>query len=354
MPRKLLIVVAVALIAGIAGYVYWQREQPPTFYTGVVEGEERIIRAEVSGRVLAVEFDEGDAVPAGAVIARLDDADVAAQIASKEQQLNVLSAQLQRQAQQIETLERTWAQDVNARRAELRQATAAATLADATFQRERGLISTGASTQQLLDEVRSARDQANSARDRASDMLARTQAEVGNIEVARHELAVLEQQRKLSEAQLQELRVTQAKSVVQAPPVPTRVETKFLWPGELAQSGTPIVALLDPRDQYVQIYVPVADLTRVRVGQRVSIELDSAPDTRVPGEISFLADRANFTPEKIETRDDRLGQVYRAKVRILSDVERFRPGTEGNVYLEDDADAASPTPAAAAPARAGQ
>ena len=49
--------------------------------------------------------------------------------------------------------------------------------------------------------------------------------------------------------------------------------------------------------------------------------------------MSFLADQANFTPEKIETRSDRLGQVYRAKVRILEDVERFQPGTEGNVYL---------------------
>jgi hypothetical protein len=72
----------------------------------------------------------------------------------------------------------------------------------------------------------------------------------------------------------------------------------------------------------------------VRVGQRVAIELDSEPGRRVPGEITFIADRANFTPEKIETRDDRLGQVYRAKVKILADVERFRPGTEGNVYLE--------------------
>jgi hypothetical protein len=50
--------------------------------------------------------------------------------------------------------------------------------------------------------------------------------------------------------------------------------------------------------------------------------------------VSFVAEEASFTPEKIETRDDRLGQVYRVKVRILKDVERFQPGTEGNVYLE--------------------
>ena len=54
----------------------------------------------------------------------------------------------------------------------------------------------------------------------------------------------------------------------------------------------------------------------------------------MPGEISFIADRANFTPEKIETREDRVGQVYRAKVKILEGVEHFSPGTEGNVYLD--------------------
>lgn len=334
MPRKLLVGVLIAAILAAGGYAYWRRMPRTEFYTGVVEGEERMMRSEVSGRVLSVEFEEGDQVPADAVIARLDDADIRATIQSKQQQLNVLAAQIERQRQQIATIERTWTQDVNARRADLRQATAAAELAEITYKRERELIATGASTRQQLDEMRSSRDQAVSGRDRARDMLARAVAEGGSIDVARHELTVLGEQRRLTEAQLGELMVTQKKYVIHAPPVPTRVETKFLWPGELAQPGTAILALLDPRDQYVQIYVPVADLERVRVGQRVAIELDSAPGTRVPGEISFISDRANFTPEKIQTRDDRLGQVYRAKVKILEGVEHFRPGTEGNVYLD--------------------
>lgn len=337
MSRKLALAVIAVVIVAAAALVYWRRDHQAVFYTGVVEGEERIIRSEATGRVLAVEFGEGDQVPPDAVIARLDDGDIAATMQAKEQQLNVLAAQIARQRQQVATLEGTWAQDVNARRAEVRQAAAAAELAESTYKRERGLSATGASTQQLLDEVRSTRDQAVSARDRARDMLARTEAEGGSIEVARHELTVLEQQRRLAEAELGELAVTRGKYVIHAPPVPTRVETKFIWPGELAQPGTPILALLDPRDKYVQIYVPVAHLPTVRLGQRVAIELDSAPGTRVPGEISFIADHANFTPEKIETRDDRLGQVYRAKVTILEHVEQFRPGTEGNVYLDDAA-----------------
>ena len=79
----------------------------------------------------------------------------------------------------------------------------------------------------------------------------------------------------------------------------------------------------------MQVYVPVADTDRFRVGRKVEIELDSEPGHRVPGEVSFVADTANFTPEKIETRSDRLGQVYRAKVRILEGVERFQPGHGG-------------------------
>lgn len=334
MPRRILIAAAALAAAAVVAVLVWRRDSGPPYYTGVVEGEERIIRSEVPGRVLEVAFGEGDQVPAGAVIARLDDRDIAATIAAKEQSLSVLDAEIRRQEQQVATIEETWKQDVSARQAELRTAAAAATLAETTYAREHELIGSGASTQQLLDEARAARDQAAGARDRARDLLARAEAEAGTITVARHQLDVLRQQRTLAERQLDELRVTHDKYAVRAPDVPTRVETKFIWPGELAQPGTPLLALLDPTDQYVQIYVPVADLAAVPLGRKVAIELDSTPGERVPGEISFIADRANFTPEKIETRDDRVGQVYRAKVRILEGVERFRPGTEGNVYLD--------------------
>jgi len=191
----------------------------------------------------------------------------------------------------------------------------------------------GVTTVQRLDEAHSRRDQAESAVQRSRDLVGRAQAEERTIAVARQQLDVLRAQRDLARRQLDELRVLDAKYEIRAPAVGTVVQTQLIWPGELAQPGTAMLSVLDPRDKYVQIYVPVADAARVRVGSRVEIELDSEPGRRVPGEVSFVADQANFTPEKIETRSDRLGQVYRAKVRILEEVERFQPGTEGNVYL---------------------
>ena len=333
MPRKLLLPVLLVVVA-VAGLAwYFARDRRPPHYTGFVEGEERVLRSEVTGRVLEVSFAEGAPVPANEVVARLDDLDSQRRIASKEHELAVIDADVTTQEERIRLVESTWARDLNARRADLKQAESAATLARKTFEREQGLVKTGASTAQLLDDRRAALDQAVSALERAKEMLARTAAEERKIALARDELDMLHAKRNLTLAQLDELRVTAAKYTIRAPAVATVVQTQFIWPGELAQPGSPILSVLDPADKYVQVYVPAADVTRFRVGQRVEIELDSEPGRRVPGEVSFVADQANFTPEKIETRSDRLGQVYRAKVRILEGVERFQPGTEGNVYL---------------------
>jgi HlyD family secretion protein len=332
MKPKALVVIAV-LIAAAALLAFFRRDSAMPHYTGFVEGEERILRSEVSGRVLEVRFAEGAAVPPEEVIARLDDRDMRARLLSKRQELAVVDADIRTQSERITLLEATWTREVNARRADLRQAEAGAQLADRTFAREQELVRNGASTQQLLDDTRAQRDQAGSMRERARQMLARTEAEEASIAVARHELATLRARRELIDAQLGELEVTHSKYLIQSPGVETVLQTQFIWPGELAQPGTPIVAVLDPKDKYVQVYVPVSDVAQLPLGKRVEVELDSQPGRRFPGEVSFVAEQASFTPEKIETRSDRMGQVYRAKVRILDGVEHLQPGTEGNVYL---------------------
>jgi HlyD family secretion protein len=305
----------------------------PTHYTGFVEGEERVLRSEVSGRVLAVAFGEGAAVPADAVVARLDDADIQAKLHSKERELAVVTADIATAEERVALVRATWERTLAASEADVRQATTTAAVAERTLRREADLVERGASTAQLLDDARARHDQAKSALDRAREMREKAASDARSITVAERELASLRERRTLVEAQVAELRVTAAKYAIRAPGTATVVQTQHVWPGELATPGAPILSVLDPRDKYVQVYVPVADVGRFAVGRKVAIELDSQPGVRTPGEVTFVADQASFTPEKIETRDDRMGQVYRAKIRILEDIERFQPGTEGNVYL---------------------
>jgi HlyD family secretion protein len=338
MNRKLVAAVAAAVVA-VAALAWWgfARLGGGVRYTGFVEGEERVLRSEVTGRVLAVPFGEGDAVAANAVVARLDDDDILARLEAKKRELEVTDAQIGGQEERVGLVEKTWPRDLAARRAEVSQAEAAATLAQRSLVRERELAATGASTAQNLDDARARAQEAASALERARQVLARVEAEERNITLAEHDLDTLRRRRELILAQIGELEVTHEKYLVRAPAVATVVQTQFAWPGELAQPGTSIVSVLDPVDKYVQVYVPVPDLDRFPVGRRVAFEPDSEPGRRYPGEVSFVADTATFTPEKIETRSDRLGQVYRAKVRILEGVERLAPGTEGNVYLVEGA-----------------
>ena len=333
MNRKTIVAAVVAAVVVVAAFLYWRSDRGPGHYTGFVEGEERIIRSEVAGRVLEVRFGEGARIEPDAVIAVLDDSDVGARIDSKRAAIDVLEREMRAQKERVQVTDATTMRDVAAQRAALREAEAQATWADKNFDREQELVKSGASTQQLVDDAKTRRDQARSQVDRAREMLARAEASLGNVTIAGHDLETLEKRRDQTRAELAELEILKAKCQIRAPAVATVVQTQYLWAGELAQPGTAVLSVIDPRDKYVQIYVPVAELGRLRVGQRVAIELDSRPGTRVPGEVSFIADKANFTPEKIETRSDRMGQVYRAKIRILEDVESFQPGTEGNVYL---------------------
>src|SRR5712691_5987833 len=231
MPRKLLLPILLVVVVLAALTWYFARDRPPPHYTGFVEGEERVLRSEVTGRVLEVAFAEGAPVPADEVVARLDDLDSRSRIASKEHEVAVLDADIATQEERIRLVESTWARDLSARRADLRQAEAGGTLARKTFEREQDLVKTGASTAQLLDDRRAALVQAVSALERAKEMLARTAAEERTIAVARDELDMLHAKRNLTLAQLDELRVTAAKYTIRAPAVATVVQTQFIWPG---------------------------------------------------------------------------------------------------------------------------
>src|SRR5439155_22157416 len=92
-----------------------RRDRTPPHYTGFVEGEERVIRSEVTGRVLEVPFAEGAQVPANAVLARLDDADIQTRLVAKHEELYVAVAGIRREQPQVALSEGSWNQDVSAR-----------------------------------------------------------------------------------------------------------------------------------------------------------------------------------------------------------------------------------------------
>src|SRR5262249_34254779 len=93
MFKRIPILLVLLVAVGVA--VWWFRtDHGPPHYTGFVEGEERVIRSEVSGRVLEVPYREGATVPPGAIVAKLDDRDIAARVAAKRAEVDSIDAQI--------------------------------------------------------------------------------------------------------------------------------------------------------------------------------------------------------------------------------------------------------------------
>src|SRR5436309_15504658 len=210
MRRRVTLAVLVLAVVAAALWAV-RRDRTPPHYTGFVEGEERVIRSEVTGRVLEVPFAEGAQVPANAVLARLDKADIQTRLVAKHEELDVAEADIRRQQQQVELSESTWKQDVSARQAELRQAASVLDLAERSLKREEALVATGASTGHPLDAARARRDQARGAPDPARDIPRRAEGEEGRIAVARAHPDVPEHRRGLTQAEIAQLEVTAAK-----------------------------------------------------------------------------------------------------------------------------------------------
>ena len=313
------------------------------YYTGFVEGEERVLRSEVTGRVLEVAFGEGEhgAGERGRRAPRRR-RDIAAKVASKRQELAVLDAEHPRARRSRSRSSETHleARRLDARRAErARRPSPGATLADAdATTRESELVKTGA--QHGAAARRGARRGATrrGARSSARARCSRSaEARGGRASPSRAPARRAARAARARRAPAR--RARGAAREVRDPRARVGDRRADAVRSGRASSRSPArrsLAVLDPRDKYVQIYVPVADVDararrparRDRARQRARPARPGRGQLRRrPGELHAREDR--------DARATALGQVYRAKVRILEDVERFQPGTEGNVYLVD-------------------
>ncbi len=72
---------------------------------------------------------------------------------------------------------------------------------------------------------------------------------------------------------------------------------------------------------YLRAYIGGDQLAAVKTGQQVSVGIDQPDGTirQLKGEISWISPEAEFTPKTVQTRDERVRQVYAVKVRVQND-----------------------------------
>jgi HlyD family secretion protein len=301
--------------------------------TGFVEGEERVLRSEVQGRVLEVLSREGESVTRGALLVRIDARDAASKRDQQALAVALAAAEVAK-AEAALALARTQVEGATRiAEAELARAEADAHLAKVSLERTRDIVKRRAASKQELDDAENAARRAETTLNRQQQALAQARDRRGEVKVAEETLAVLRARLPIEREKLRELDLLVEKYEVRAAETGT-IQARLLNPGELAQPGRAVISMLDEADKYVRVYIPVPDLRAIGVGTDVEIELDLLPGSRIPGKVEWIESQATFTPRKIYTQDDRTQQVYQARVRLAPGQARtVKAGAEANVRV---------------------
>jgi HlyD family secretion protein len=115
-----------------------------------------------------------------------------------------------------------------------------------------------------------------------------------------------------ADAQIATLEKAIADATVTAP-IAGIVTGKVAEAGELAQPRTPIVVITDLDEVWANVYVDEPVVPRLRLGQSATLFTD-AGGPGLEGRVTYISERAEFTPRNVQTAEDRSKLVYRVKV----------------------------------------
>lgn len=283
--------------------------------TGYVEATEIRVAAEVSGRLLERRVEEGDPVVPGAILAVLDTADteLALQRARAERLQADAQLRLLRAGPRPQEIRQAEAQ---VQAAEAQREAAAAELAASARDLERfeALLQTNSGSRKQRDDAATRHDVAG-ARANAAEEAVRASSEVlaalrvgarsQEIEVAAARLAGADAQIATLEKRLRDATIVS--------PVGGTVTETFLGVGELVMPGVPLLAITDLERAWANLFVDEPIVPRLRLGQAATIRTDAGGDD-IPGRITFISPRAEFTPRNVQTAEERSKLVYRIKI----------------------------------------
>lgn len=119
-------------------------------------------------------------------------------------------------------------------------------------------------------------------------------------------------------------------------PVSGTVLTKLAEPSEVVGFGTPLykIANLDYLD--LRAYASGIQIQEIKIGQKVKVLIDAPEDAfhALSGEITWIAENAEFTPKTIQTKEERVNLVYAFKVRVPND-GKLKIGMPAEVQFDD-------------------
>lgn len=308
------ILIFAGLLAGCNGNDYAYDAQ------GNFETEEVIVSSELTGKILSFNVNEGDAIAGGSVVGIID-----------ADNLNLQKEQVQAS---IDAL-REKTSDVNPQIRLLQDQLAVQQSKLQTMERERtrteNLVKQDAATPKQLDDI-------NASIDVAKREMAVTQQQIA---VQRNNVAT-QNRSILSEKAPLEKRVAQLSDQLDQAniinPIKGVVITKYAQAGEMTSTGKALYKIANLDTMILRAYITGTQLSQIKLNQGVKVLVDSGEHKyrSYPGQITWISDKAEFTPKTIQTKEERANLVYAVKVRVRND-GYLKIGMNGELQLSEKA-----------------
>ncbi len=330
-PIILAIVLIVGIIFGVKEYIYYSKHIDTD--DAQIDGDISPVVARVGGYVDSIFFEENQHVTKGQVLVKIDDRDYKVKleqaIAAKQ------GASSGTSVNQSQILAST-ANSASAR-AQAESAAARLEKANKDYARYANLVKDGSITQQQFDQAKADRDVAEATYKAAQDQYKAALEQIGTTrsQLTVTNTGITQRQVDVDYAKLQ-LSYTTIKA-----PASGITSKKAIQVGQLVQPGQTLFSVVNDNSIYVTANFKETQLTNLRNGEKVDIEVDAYPDLKVEGTVYNFspATGAKFSllpPDNATGNFVKVVQRVPVKIKINASKEvmdKLRPGMSVNVSV---------------------
>lgn len=292
---------------------------PPPFATGYVEGEFTLVAPVATAQIREVRVARGDRVPAGTVLVEMERRDAEIALAEAEAVLAQARSHL------ADLREGKRPEEIRVIEAALTSAVAQAN--EARRQRER---MTNLAARGVVTDAQ--RDDAITAAEVAEARVAEIEADLAVARLPARPEAIAEAEAAVDGARAARDRAEwnqdQRTLTLDAPVV---VFDVIRTPGEIAGPSAPVLSVLGEGAVKLRLYIPETAFPAVGIGTLLELRCDGCTDG-LKARVTYVADKAEFTPPVIYSLENRQKLVYLVEARPLEQGD-LKPGQIVDVFL---------------------
>ncbi|MFQ9314979.1 HlyD family efflux transporter periplasmic adaptor subunit [uncultured Dysgonomonas sp.] len=257
--------------------------------SGVFETTEVIVSAEANGKIMQLNFIEGQQVEQGKPLGYID----TVQLYLKKMQLLTNTSAV-----------KSGRVDIPRQIAAIKQQIATQKNEQKRFE---NLVKANAANQKQLDDIN-------------AQILVLERQLTAQTELLENSNKNISEQSSGLEVQIAQINDQIQKSII-CSPINGTILSKYAEQGELATQGRALFKVADIEHMFLRAYITASQLTQVKIGQAVKVYADFGEKEmkEYSGTVTWISDKSEFTPKTIQTRDERANLVYAVKVAVKND-----------------------------------